>query len=187
MSFLDWPIEKCRFNHRLCHTRRQNIASQLIKSFACAFPRINYRLVWELPLINAQAWRLGEARNVSLYGGLIRHPVVTRAGLAVALAHETGHHLGGEPRDPDMTWMTWQGQADYWAAKTGMPAVFGESAKRLTLRGALQIRNLERQLANDSNEWASDLSPATRSKIINAGLRGETMPSCATDELAKLL
>jgi hypothetical protein len=25
---------------------------------------------------------------------------------AVALAHETGHHLGGEPRDPDMTWMT---------------------------------------------------------------------------------
>jgi hypothetical protein len=86
-----------------------------------------------------------------------------------------------------MTWMTWQGQADYWAAKTGMPAVFGDDAKRLTLRGASQIRNLERQLSKDSNEWTSDLSLATRLKIINAGLRGEAMPTCAKEELAKLL
>jgi hypothetical protein len=186
MSFLDWPIENCRPS-RLDYTRRRNTASRLIELFARTFPQVSYRLVWESPHINAQAWRLGEARNVYLYGGLVRHPVVTRAGLAVALAHETGHHLGGEPRDPDMTWMTWQGQADYWAANTGMPMVFGDAAKRLTLRGALQIRNLERQLANDSNEWTSDLSPATRLKIINAGLHGEDLPTCATDELAKLL
>jgi hypothetical protein len=186
MSFIDWPIENCRTS-RLGYIRRRNAASFLIELFARTFPQVSYRLVWESPHINAQAWRLGEARNVYLYGGLVRHPVITRTGLAVALAHETGHHLGGEPRDPDMTWMTWQGQADYWAAKTGMPAVFGDDAKRLTLRGASQIRNLERQLSKDSNEWTSDLSLATRLKIINAGLRGEAMPTCAKEELAKLL
>jgi hypothetical protein len=186
MSFFDGPIENCRPS-RLGYTRRRNIASCLIELFARTFPQVSYRLVWDSRHINAQAWRLGEARNVYLYGGLVRHPVITRAGLAVALAHETGHHLGGEPRDPDMTWMTWQGQADYWAAKTGMPAVFGDDAKRLTLRGASQIRKLERQLSNGSNEWTSDLSPATRLGIINAGLRGEDMPARAKEELAKLL
>jgi len=185
MSFFDWPIENCRPSH-LGHTRRRNTASSLIDLFASTFSEISYRLVWESLHINAQAWRLGDARNVYLYGGLVRHPAMTRAGLAVALAHETGHHLGGEPRDPDMTWMTWQGQADYWAAKIGMPAVFGNEAKRLTLRGASQIRNLERQLCN-SNQWSSDFPPATRLKIFKAGLRGDAMPDCAKDELAKLL
>lgn len=186
MSFFDGPIENCRTSG-LGYTRRRNIASCLIKLFARAFPQIGYSLVWESRHINAQAWRLGEARNVYLYGGLVRHSVITRAGLAVALAHETGHHLGGEPRDPDMTWMTWQGQADYWAAKTGMPAVFGDDAKRLTLRGASEIGSLERQLSNDANEWNSDLPSATRLKIIKAGLRGKAMPACAKEELAKLL
>jgi hypothetical protein len=186
MSFLDWPIEHCRPSH-LGYSRRLNTASSLIELFARAFPQISYRLLWESRHINAQAWRLGEARNVYLYGGLVRHPVITRAGLAVALAHETGHHLGGEPRDPDMTWMTWQGQADYWAARIGMPAVFGDDAKRLTPRGASQIRSLEHRLSNDANEWNSDLSSATRLKIIKAGLRGEAMPPCAKEELAKLL
>jgi hypothetical protein len=83
--------------------------------------------------------------------------------------------------------MTWQGQADYWAAKTGMPAVFGDDAKRLTLRGASEIGSLERQLSNDANEWNSDLPSATRLKIIKAGLRGKAMPACAKEELAKLL
>jgi hypothetical protein len=186
MSFLDWPIEHCQSGGRAGDTRRRKSASHLISLFARAFPQITYRLIWDSPLINAQAWRLGKGRNVYLYGGLVRHPVITRAGLAVALAHETGHHLGGQPRDPDMTWMSWQGQADYWAAHVGMPAVFGDSARTLTLRGARQIGNLERQLAGDMDEWASDLSPAVRLKIFSAGLRGEAMPTCAIDEFKKL-
>ena len=137
-------------------------------------------------MINAQAWRLGEARNVSLYGGLVRHPAITQAGLAVALAHETGHHLGGQPRDPDMKWMTWQGQADYWAARTGMPQVFGTAAKALTLRGALQINNLERQLARETDDCATEISLEIRLKIFRAGLQGKSMPTCATEEFAKL-
>jgi hypothetical protein len=185
MSFFDGPIESHRAN-RPDWARQRNTAHRLVELFAHTFPQLNFSLVWESPHINAQAWRLGAARNVYLYGGLVRHPAITRAGLAFALAHETGHHLGGEPRDPDMTWMTWQGQADYWAAQTGMPAVFGSVAKQLTVRGALQIRNLERQLSSESNGWLSDLSPRTRLRIIHAALRGEQMPACARDELAKL-
>ena len=45
--------------------------------FAQEFPRITYTLMWDSQLINAQAWRLGEQRNVYLYGGLVRHRAIT--------------------------------------------------------------------------------------------------------------
>jgi hypothetical protein len=185
MSFLDWPFERDR-SPRESDRRWRRVAVELIELFAAAFPGITYRLVWDSPIINAQAWRLGEARNVYLYGGLVRHPKIGKEGLALSLAHETGHHLGGEPRDPDMTWMTWQGQADYWAARTGMPTVFGASARRFTLRGARQIGALERQLFGGSDEPVSELEPAIRLAILRAALRGEEFPACANDKHALL-
>jgi hypothetical protein len=184
MSCLDWPIEDTPIG--LDNDRRPRIAYRLVELFTRAFPQIRYSLVWSSRLVNAQAWRLGELRHVYLYGGLVRHPAIGKAGLALALAHETGHHLGGEPRDPDMRWMAWQGQADYWAAKTGMPAIFGEAAAQLTLRGALQIGKLELQCAQRSDEWATDLPWATRLEIFKAGLSGQSMPASAIEAYENL-
>ncbi len=180
MSFVDWPVES-RLTFSRTDARRKRIAARLIQLFERAFPSINYSLVWESRLINAQAWRLGESRNVFLYGGLARHAAIGKAGLALALAHETGHHLGGPPRDPIMTWMTWQGQADYWAAKIGMPAVFGPAAGSLTLRGALQIAELEGDLGDQSKEWTGELATEKRLEIFRAGVSGEIMPVCTPD------
>jgi hypothetical protein len=138
MSFLDWPIESEQ-TARKADARRRRLAEGLIARFALLFPQIAYTLNWDSQLINAQAWRLGQQRNVYLYGGLVRHPAITRAGLALALAHETGHHLGGEPYDPVMTWMTSEKQSDNWAVVSCMPSLFGSRASSLTLRGALEI------------------------------------------------
>jgi hypothetical protein len=143
MSFLNWPLERKAPEARIMRQRRSLIL-RLFEQFGRAFPEITYELIWESETFNAQAWRLGSARYVRAYGGLVRHPTLTRSGLAVMLAHEAGHHLGGLPWDPDMRWMTWQGQADYWAAGTAMPRVFGPRARRMTLQGAREFLELHR-------------------------------------------
>ncbi|MGY2805303.1 MULTISPECIES: M48 family metalloprotease [unclassified Bradyrhizobium] len=150
MCFLDWPIE-VQQAARKADARRKRLTEELVVRFARKFPQITYTLIWDSPLINAQAWRLGEQRNVYLYGGFVRQPAITRAGLALALAHETGHHLGGAPYDPAMTWMTSEAQADHWAAVSGMPSLFGSRAKRLTLRGACEIAVVQRQCQCGAN------------------------------------
>jgi Zn-dependent protease with chaperone function len=104
MSFLNWPVEQVGLSQR-AQKRRKSITLGLLDQFSKAFPDITYELLWESGTINSQAWRLGLAKNVRVYGGLARHPRITRAGLALMLAHETGHHLGGPPRDPDMPWI----------------------------------------------------------------------------------
>jgi len=101
MSFLNWPTEEVLPSRRSQQHRRR-VLSDLFKRFRRAFPEVTYELLWESPTINAQAWRLGSAQFVRVYGGLVRHRAITKYGLALMLAHETGHHLGGLPRDPAM-------------------------------------------------------------------------------------
>jgi hypothetical protein len=100
------------------------------------------------------------------------------------LAHETGHHLGGLPHDPAMPWMTWQGQADYWAASVAMPRIWGPRARSVTLRAAREIVELHNMLANQFGDGQLDLSPDCRYSIWYSGARGEDMPSCALEALA---
>jgi hypothetical protein len=178
MSFLGWPAEDTQCSPRL-QQRRKGIALELIEKVRRVFPEITYDLLWESATINAQAWRLGSVRYVRVYGGLVRHRTITTPGLALTLAHETGHHLGGLPRDPDIPWMTWQGQADYWAASTAMPRIFGSKACAMTLRGALQIMRLHSELAVQLEDDEPDLSADCRYAILRAGALGLELPTCA--------
>jgi hypothetical protein len=180
MSFLSWPMEEALPSRRAQRHRRR-VLSDLFKKFNEAFPEVSYELLWESPTVNAQAWRLGSARFVRVYGGLVRHPAITKYGLALMLAHETGHHLGGLPRDPAMPWMTWQGQADYWAASVAMPKVWGPRARAVTLRGAREILELHRVLAAQLEDDEPDLSPDCRYCTLRAGALGQDMPPCALE------
>jgi Zn-dependent protease with chaperone function len=94
MSFLNSPVEEVLPSRRV-QQQRQRVVLDLLDKFSRAFPEVIYELRWESPTINAQAWRLGSARYVWVYGGLVRHRAITKYGLALMLAHETGHHLGG--------------------------------------------------------------------------------------------
>jgi len=185
MSFLNWSAEETLPSRRV-QQRRRRVVLDLFEKFGRTFPEIDYELIWESPTINAQAWRLGSARYVRVYGGLVRHRLITKFGLALMLAHETAHHLGGLPLDPATPWMTWQGQADYWAARTAMPRVFGSQARNVTLRGAQQILRLQGEftLLLDGDE--PDLSAACRYRIFFAGASDQEIPACADAEYQKL-
>jgi hypothetical protein len=154
-------------------SRRRVVALELLAQFSKTFPEVSYNLFWESRTINAQAWRSGEGRHVILYGGLVRYRFISRSGLALTLAHETGHHLGGRPLDPELRWPTWQGQADYWAARTAMPRVFGTNARAITLRGARELVRLTRLTgARDA-----DLSAKERLRVFSAGAMNRPPPA----------
>lgn len=178
MSFLNWPVEQTQLNQRFL-LRRKALAARLLNRFGQAFPEITYELSWDSPSVNAQAWRLGSNRYVRVYGGLVRQPAITKYGLTLMLAHETGHHLGGPPYDPAMPWMSWQGQADYWAASIAMPRIWGLGACGATLRAAQEIVELYRMFASQLEDDEPDLSPDCRYCILRSGALGEAMPSCA--------
>jgi hypothetical protein len=183
MSFLNFPTEQALPNRRI-QQRRRRVVLDLLDKFGRAFPEITYELLWESPTVNAQAWRLGSARYVRVYGGLVRNRALTKYGLALMLAHETGHHLGGPPCDPAMPWLSWQGQADYWAARTAMPKIWGPRARTMTLRAAREILELHRTLSSQLEEDEPDLSPNCRYSILHSGALGLDMPKCALEAFA---
>jgi hypothetical protein len=185
MSFLNWPVEQTILSQRAQQARKR-LALELLDRFGRTFAGINYQLLWESSTINSQAWRLGSELYVTVYGGLIRHPKITTAGLGLIVAHETGHHLGGLPFDPDLPWLTWQGQADYWAAAIGMNKVFGPRARVMTLRGARQIFELHKDFADHLEDDEPDLCPECRHLIFMAGLDNKGMPACAKNALAMI-
>jgi len=186
MSFLGGPVERNSLSQHSLR-RRRKIALNLLDQFGKVFPQITYELFWESTSVNAQAWCLGTARYVRVYGGLVRHEAISKYGLSLMLAHETGHHLGGPPCDPAMPWLTWQGQADYWAARTAMPRVWGPRACGATLRAAREMVELHKLLASQFGDDEPDLSPDCRYSIWCSGAQGKDMPSCAREALASIL
>ncbi len=72
---------------------------------------------WNSATVNASANRSGSTYEINMYGGLARHPVMTRDGFMLVACHELGHHIGGAPKVRGW-WTTWasnEGQSDYFA------------------------------------------------------------------------
>ena len=94
----------------------------------------------DVHLANAQAFLDGENKRVRLFGGLVRHRDIGAAGLAMALAHETGHHLAGPPFLPFYRWLSTEERATEWALSVGLHRVFGKvRANRVGERGLKQL------------------------------------------------
>ncbi len=100
-------------------------------------------MYWETRLMNAQAYIGEKGRSVRLYGGLGRHREVGVEGIAFALAHEVGHHLGGEPHHEFYTTISSEERATEWAGETGLPIVFGKAiARRFAQHGLAQLASV---------------------------------------------
>lgn len=121
----------------------QRRARTLINRFQVQWPELAYDMDLGVQLANAQAFLDQGTRRIRLYGGLVRHRRIGTAGLAVALAHETGHHLGGPPFLPYMKWLSSEERADEWAATVGLSEVFGSAlADRILRAGRKQLAAL---------------------------------------------
>jgi hypothetical protein len=131
---LVWPVEAFWPRRR---------AEALIERFRARFPDIYYDMFWETRLMNAQAYIGEKGRSVRLYGGLGRHREIGVEGIAFALAHEVGHHLGGEPRHEFYTTISSEERASEWAVETGLPLIFGVArGSRIARRGFVQLASV---------------------------------------------
>ena len=136
-SRLLWPEEAAWPRRRI---------RRLIGRFRACFPEITYETRIGLPIANAQAVRSGGSRVVLVFGGLLRHRLVGSAGLSVALAHETGHHLGGEPRMKFLRWLSSEERADEWARDVCLPAVYASQAPAVWRRGRRELDGVAQSL-----------------------------------------
>lgn len=84
---------------------------------------------WTDGTVNAYAMQQGAEWIVAMFGGLARHPQVTKDGFAVVVCHELGHHIGGAPKKDDFwgggkSWATNEGQADYFGTMKCLRKLF---------------------------------------------------------------
>ena len=121
-------------------TQRREWATEIVARFATVFDDIAIDIAWESDSLNAQAFRLAPgAAQVRIYGGLARHRDIGPEGLALALAHEIGHHKGGSPASRYRQWLSTDRRADEWARTMGLPAVYGLAAADVARAGANQL------------------------------------------------
>ncbi|MFJ8369530.1 MULTISPECIES: M48 family metalloprotease [unclassified Bacillus cereus group] len=100
-------------------------AEYLIKQYEAYYPDINFLLDWDSEVVNAFAWIDSGKRYVQLKGGLVRSKELEIEGIALVLAHEIGHHYGGDPVSSNG--LSCEGQADFYGARDVMRRVwFGE-------------------------------------------------------------
>lgn len=165
---------------------RKKLVSRLLDRFSAVFPAVSFQLIWHSGSLNAQAVMKDDRRYVVVLGGLARHRRLGESGLAVALAHEVGHHLGGRPFDCIFPWLSCEGQADYWATRVGMKRVYGEEeAVARSLEGATELMDLYRSfyvrprgpIARAAGRRV--LPPRTRWMTLRAGALGMRRPSIA--------
>jgi len=120
--------------------QQREAADGIVAQFAAAFADIAIAIAWKSDSLNAQAFRLGPtAAHVVIYGGLARHRDIGPEGLALAIAHEIGHHKGGAPASRHYHWLSTDRRADEWARTVGLPAVFGQAAADVARAGADQL------------------------------------------------
>ncbi len=120
--------------------QQRESAAGTVARFAAVFDDIVIDIAWESDSLNAQAFRLGPtAAHVRIYGGLARHRDIGPEGLALAIAHEIGHHKGGAPASRYYHWLSTDRRADEWARMVGLPTIFGTAATDVARAGADQL------------------------------------------------
>lgn len=98
---------------------------------------LNISRSWANDKVNASTNRFAHVYQVNMFGGMARHPMMTRDGFTLVLCHEIGHHLGGAPKvkNTDQRWASNEGQADYWATLKCLREVFWDENNAEIVKG----------------------------------------------------
>lgn len=159
-------------------------AEYLFRQYKSFYPEINFLLDWESEEVNAYAW-VGEndgKRYVQLKGGLVRAKELEVEGIALVLAHEIGHHYGGEPVYSSGG-LSCEGQADFYASRDIMRVVwFGEYYITVMEKAIDQMSKFFKvTYVPDNQEHLSCTHPpgVCRIETYNAGVDLKPKPDCA--------
>jgi hypothetical protein len=130
---------------------------------------------WTDPTVNAYADRRGAPGvwNVTMFGGLARHPSITEDGFALVICHELGHHIGGAPKKTTNLWSSVEGESDYFAALKCLRHVFLNDNNDAVLR-KMKLDTVIPDALNKAckKEWSNK---ADRDICIRTGMAGASV------------
>jgi hypothetical protein len=151
-------------------------ANGLVDHFHSFYPDVVYHVDWADETVNAYAWVDNGTRNIALKGGLLRHPAIQLEATALVIAHELGHHYGGQPTFPQG--LSCEGRADYYGANIIMRRVwFGDFYLRMMEPAVQQLSNFFQP--NPGNHGCEHPSRDCRTSIYNAAIELRPIPACA--------
>ncbi len=138
-----FPVNDLQFykNQKFLNTIDKEEFDFLIKKVEVAMSPIVYDVLkkklvfnsfWDNSTVDANTTRDEDLNPVvNVYGGLARHPLISRDGFLLLLCHEIGHHLGGAPKSfrgqtTVRGWSSAEGEADYFAVTKCLPRIFND-------------------------------------------------------------
>ncbi|GEM_PF-3244925 len=140
------------------------------------------------PRVNAEIKKNDSEIVVSVWGGMLGHPLMTPDAFTLLLCHEIGHLLGGPPLKSRNGWSSTEGQADYYS---GICARSFEFDSARFMDAALNLTKIYAQVSNQVEPEldSCDTSLATRTNYghpkaqcrldtLLAGWREQPRPSC---------
>jgi hypothetical protein len=66
--------------------------------------------------VNAEVLKRENEVTIEVWGGMLKHPLMTENSLKLLLCHEMGHVLGGAPLKSRNGWSSTEGQSDYYSS-----------------------------------------------------------------------
>jgi hypothetical protein len=140
------------------------------------YNNVVYHVDWYDNTVNAFAWITNGVRHVALKGGLLRHTAIHFQATALVLAHELGHHFGGQPTFPGG--LSCEGRADFYGANIVMRKVwFGDFYLGVMGPAIQQLQNFF--APNPGNHGCNHPARDCRISIYRAAVELKRIPACA--------
>ncbi|MCK5072953.1 MAG: M48 family metalloprotease [Bacteriovoracaceae bacterium] len=154
--------------------------------FRQADKKVKFVDKWRDDKVNAYIeLRFTRTVKVRVFGGLARHPLLTRDGLAGVFCHEIGHIIGGKPRHSGLllTWASAEGQSDYFASLRCMREYFQHDDNESIVQRLNVDPEVERQCKD--NALCKRISMASKSIIdmIVDVVEAEVVPEFDTPDM----
>jgi hypothetical protein len=165
-------------------TAGQDMAYYLMKLFRGFYPDIHFDLQWDEMLPNAYSFEQFGVKFVILAGGLVRTTGISYDSIALVLAHEVGHLIGGPPLT-DSKKYSCQGQADYAATSAVLRGVFYmDEYPNVVMKGVDEIKSFFSHISPEHQGGAPDdtcnrISIECREEALLAGMMFAPLPACA--------
>jgi hypothetical protein len=147
--------------------------------------------------VNAFASRSGdnlELWKIRFLGGMLRHKFMNEFVYLGVLCHELGHHLGGTPRKGEGSWVSVEGQADYFASNQCLKKII--NTKNVLSFEGMQIPKFVSEKCLDRFTDINELAACKKTAFIsmeigkflfkiNRGRRGNRSPKPVITKRAK--
>jgi hypothetical protein len=157
--------------------QRLSSSAKLIAIFESTFSSVQYRILEQVSVVNAQASFSNGAHLVDIFGGLAFHPMIRHDGLVFTLLHETGHHLSDGcklVKDCKLPWaqLACECAADRWAITDGRNALWSNG---VGFRLETALEQIEQAAAPEAPKMPSKVAAQTGCWSMNWQKRKRTL------------